>query len=122
MKATEVRIGNYVKRRNIVGEVMFVTRGNIGVEFEDGDEYYLDSEIDGIPIAEEWLLKFGFKINKFFEDSPQVYCYSDFYINFDTLQPEDSGFQIAKQEIKYVHQLQNLYFDLTGQELSINHV
>jgi len=87
---------------------------------------------DPIPLTEDWLLKFGFE--KETEGKPW------YYINHDALWSlyidiENSGleYHLMSEEdideitaidlainIKHVHQLQNLYFALTGEELKIN--
>lgn len=77
----------------------------------------------GIDLTEEWLLKFGFEV---------VYN-SDITKRYDLTIDERFDFLINKhdeklsgirfkgntfyQEVKSVHQLQNLYFALTGNEL-----
>lgn len=71
-----------------------------------------------IALTEQWLKDFGFKCEVYFEDSRPIYEKDGFYIDFDTLQPIDAGFNIAKVEIKFVHQLQNLHFPITGKELT----
>ena len=66
-----------------------------------------------IPLTEEWLLKFGFKNIKFKYEINNFIIWLDprstyYYLNYE-------GGNI---EIKYVHELQNLYFALTGKELA----
>lgn len=68
-----------------------------------------------IPITEEWLLKFGF------EKEPKIelenYYFKDGWL-CENYSEGDGGIHfIAKCE--YVHQLQNLYFALTGKELQL---
>jgi len=82
--------------------------------------------IDPVLLKEEWLLKFGF--NKFREY--KIYnrrnntwwyqiekhpSYKSGYIFFIDIKGINAPPSIR---IKYVHQLQNLYFSLTGRELS----
>jgi len=72
-----------------------------------------------IPLTEEWLLNFGFekkqmygKHNRyFFIKNKLYYCEHDFY----SFVYSNNSLEI--KEPKYVHQLQSLYFALTGQEL-----
>jgi hypothetical protein len=75
----------------------------------------------GIPLTEEWLLKFGFTFRKdtgfigwysqpVFGESIRVFLIENGYFKFHS----------ATTVIKYVHQLQNLYFALTNEELTIN--
>ena len=77
------------------------------------------NRLEPIPITPEWLERLGFKSDQFFDDTRPIFYLGDFYIDWDTLQPQDCGFDIAKIKIKYIHQLQNLYHALTGQELTV---
>ena len=88
----------------------------------DGDFYHL-SDIKFIPLTREWLFKFGFKL--VFAGSGDGYLYS-FGEKCNTMELINRGygfkyntFNSCEIEIKYVHQLQNLYFALTGEELKI---
>ena len=54
MKATELRIGNYIKQPNGVNTVFRISEG------EDVNTFP-EEEIEPIPLSEEWLEKFGFK-------------------------------------------------------------
>jgi len=110
MKATELRIGNYVypfDDINLVDEKI-IFRDFVKVSVKDLSD---TNHLYPIPITEEWLLKFGFKKHKAWDDS-FYYLKSDVDI-FEYL----SGFEHNDFHIKYVHQLQNLYFALTGEEL-----
>jgi hypothetical protein len=109
MKASELRIGN---------KVLFSENGKVFTVFEIakngivvGDEIeYTWIEIDqfeGIKLTEEWLLKFNFEKSSYGYESEML------TIGFDFRQ-EKTGVKI-----EYVHQLQNLYFALTGNELEI---
>jgi hypothetical protein len=79
-----------------------------------------------IPLTEEWLKKFGFegKINN-------ISLCGNFYLGYDpeyhrhkmALWYQKGSWCFSHTEqftvLKYVHQLQNLYFALCGQELEI---
>ncbi len=74
----------------------------------------------GISLSEEWLVKFGF--NKDRTDYKK-----DFFV-FNIMFDEDMFMYFHDSldwnsrlgnKIQYVHQLQNLYFALTGEELEI---
>jgi len=74
-----------------------------------------------IPLTEEWLLKFGFeKITEFsfcFDKFICEYFLQDIIVSFRLkYNPADSLFI---RDIKYVHELQNIYFALTGSELTV---
>ena len=138
MKANELRIGNWVEwvypnrapklsRKEWITDrevlqVQALGRRLVGVR----DSSYQYDQIEPIPLTEEWLLKsFGFS----YAADPKTMYYSkvfdevalyEFIIKrkfgrsffyFDT--------KNFVTQIKHVHQLQNLYFALTGEELII---
>lgn len=76
-----------------------------------------------IPLTEEWFLKFGFTRHweDFYNDVIYIKKVTDDYTEFEWgVYPNElgSGIQIKNSiKLKYVHQLQNLYFALTGEEL-----
>jgi hypothetical protein len=82
-----------------------------------------------IPITAEWLVKFGFE-NKGHGYSDNIYYKQQGWYNWahivtisDTGIVMKHGFMNQWSELKslqYVHELQNLYFALTGEELTIN--
>lgn len=109
MKASELRIGNYIQNFHSNCDIT-----QVDVECFTGNGYY-DGEMDGegIPLTDEWLVKFGFEILGVLvkqNDHMRLLCEYGVYF-FQTA--------IVKTEIKYVHQLQNLYFAVTGDELTI---
>ena len=106
MKANELRIGNHIRYRNEIIEVQ--STDILSAELSPSD-------FSAIILTEEWLLKFGFKRfpwglvvgNLLFKDN--LKCTE---LTFEV----GNGFRV---EIKYIHQLQNLYFALTGEELTL---
>jgi hypothetical protein len=68
------------------------------------------SHVEPIPLTEEWLVKFGFK--------PLV---KDWQIKGLIIHARKRGFVVNNRIpiLKTVHQLQNLYFALTGEELTL---
>lgn len=71
----------------------------------------------GIPITEEWLLKFGFHMS--YGLTGKVFRLGLYFIiGYDGIYYIELG-KGMNIEIKYVHQLQNLYFALTQTELII---
>jgi len=122
MKANELRIGNYVYH-----DALKIPRLGIdGVDYMqitgEGISCFEQKLMDVIPIplTEEWLLKFGFETWET-EVSLQIYDFWQLYNlkiaiykgNFYT------DINAKKIFIKHVHQLQNLYFALTSEELTI---
>lgn len=117
MKASELRIGNYVFYRNVETD-----EWTNDLPIEDGQEIDGADEYEPIPLTEEWLVKLGFEplIGRVFysidvpNNGPFWLEYTDDLTQlFYTI---DGEYTIGKN-IQYVHQLQNLYFALTGDEL-----
>jgi len=115
MEKTELRIGNLISYKG-EKEGYVSSIGNNGFEtcrtYNDmpfgSDEY---DDYEGIPLTEEKLVKFGF-----IKDSIYLfYSLGNFIIRHDFILC-DIGIRVY---IQYVHQLQNLYFALTGEELKI---
>jgi len=129
MKIQELRIGNWYMSVKFQQPVMCDL-----LDFYDlcakSDGVYDDPPINEmfspIPITEEWLGKFGFKKHKA-EDN---YFYKkwgnngvEFIFNSDRYSRNVFEYELGSnkyKQIKYVHQLQNLYFALTGKELEIS--
>lgn len=124
IRAQELRIGNLVKNDGCICEIMHLYGGdfiNCTLKTKQGNNINAHYKlIQPIPLTEEWLLKAGF--NKFPStqyDRDDFWCLE--YI-------ERKGHAYYNQfwcnqleiYIKYVHQLQNIYFCLTGEELNIN--
>lgn len=114
----ELRIGNYVLYDSIVIPPNFITARPTRLTEFPTKEYFEIPEVcpfAPIPLTEEWLVKFGFdKIE---------WADNEYYRNGYTVKIEEGytsvWFQTSEIEIKYVHQLQNLIFALTGQELEL---
>ena len=112
MKASELRIGNLVNyNEGGIFKVIGIHEFGIDCENEIETTYMEYENFKPIPLTEEWLLKFGFKNNRLgLFDCVKVGDDIGYHIYF-----------IGKhlKEVQYVHQLQNLYFALTGEELTI---
>ena len=128
MKATELRIGNFVFDDD-TDKIMVVSKieteeftdWNSGEEFsitclEFGTKKsYYDGVFRPIPLTEEWLLKFGFKYNKGFD----IYQKDDFIIRRKDFVLCNIDIEV---KFEYVHRLQNAYFELKNKELCYNFV
>jgi len=116
MKASELRIGNYVYFHGDVEEINMVDGdGLIGREEQPSCPI---KEFEPIPLTEEWLLKFGFEERMFGWWSSVLFLRTanrnGYFYDWQKTN-ENAG-----TNIEYVHQLQNLYFALTGKELILN--
>jgi hypothetical protein len=113
MKASELRIGNFYDHNGFVNEVNPNTIEEAWIAER--------SWIKPIPITEVWLWNFGFEINRQNKEENNIWrCYSE--EGFFELEQIGSGFFLDDNhcygtKINYIHQLQNLYFALTGEEL-----
>ena len=114
MKANELRIGNWVLACSggIETKVGMIA---VGIEFT----------FKPIPLTEEWLVKFGFeKKYQTFEFKGLNIDGTVVHFSFDKwcseYDIENCDFIEIPAECKHVHQLQNLYFALTGEELILN--
>lgn len=119
LKTSELRIGN---KMFLLGKVVSVTPMLIVEQAQSNlacQEY-----LQPIPLNEEWLVKFGFRFEKGDSENDWYFLeYRNFVFFSDTSCDYLKVFiwLVGKEiEINTVHQLQNLYFALTNQELTIN--
>jgi hypothetical protein len=133
----ELRIGNFVKCRvsNDAGIYQVIALDGINLKTmlngaRRGQWYITEENIKPIPITDKWLLSFGFRQSEenrddFYKDFGR----KTFQVCIDDGQGEifigfahDIGFPIEELchiDIQYLHQLQNLIFSITGEELTI---
>ena len=125
MELKELRLKNIIKYKK--GHIVTVESIDkcVGVKGIGGnyiDGFYDLCHFDPIKLDEEWLSKFGFaesKVKNAFELQVLDDLAKMFFNN-------DNGYFelivgkcicVCPAKIKYVHQLQNLYFALTGEDL-----
>jgi len=125
MKASELRIGNLIqlyrkpidkeKTNHIVKQI-----GDDLIMLVDGFLVNTDAGIEPIPLTEEWLIKFDWDMESM-EDGLICYdlVYDDIINQYHFYIYSVGGNKINCALLKHVHQLQNLYFALTGEELEI---
>ena len=108
MKASELRIGNWLND------------GFFDFQVEVQDILIISDMPEGlnikpIPLTEEWLMKFGFI---------QEHCCNGKYERWNKdcvyIEKINHVFHHDFISIGAIHQLQNLYFALTGEELQLN--
>ncbi len=118
MKAQELRIGNKLK----IGSLVLTVAELCADEFttpEHGAISYGHPILSGIPLTEEWLLKMGFNP---IDSDPDILYYTKNNVALNAFGDHSKiwlRYVSNTIEIKSVHQLQNLYFALTGEELTI---
>lgn len=124
MEASELRIGNLIQSIiPITGSLAERQRFDKEFYIVGVDTFEISKIFKGIPLTQGWLYKFGKKDNRGLLVENSNYPIGDLYIdsyngNDDEIYLRNcfSGYTFGIQ-IKYVHQLQNLYFDLTGKKL-----
>jgi hypothetical protein len=118
MKAQELRIGNLLKDidGNIVEVITVYENGNYVVHSSIHQFAIIEKDDDliiPIPITEEWLLRFGFVSNPY----QDRYENKSIHVQCNKTRGVTELWIENMPHIKYVHQIQNLYFALTGEEL-----
>jgi hypothetical protein len=124
IKANELRIGNLIQSKSNLCSLLEV-RQLFGDSFQAKDiGSFMYESCDGIPITEEWLLKFGF------ECSDQQSWSTGEEVNYKVYKKGDLAYNSIQNAWwlrgtmnhypEYVHELQNLVFALTGSELTID--
>jgi hypothetical protein len=121
LRAQELRIGNYVNYEQTTHVIHQLTNSICGSYWHKSnasDSYaHTYDEIKPIPLTEEWLERFGFeRLGNGFEFWESSVFNIEFIRNHWHISYTSN---VLCTHIKYVHQLQNLYFALTGEELTI---
>ena len=127
-KANELRIGNLLKRNGIV--VTIDGRSIFDIWDDDG---IVKLGYEPIEITEDWLIKFGFK--KTYADKCYALPFNRHSLHRLIITLADIGniltigdnyasngenlFVFTKDVVQYVHQVQNVYYSLTNEELTI---
>ena len=112
----ELRLGNLVRVSDRTLQVVGVGKHHIGLQGLIPIE-----EIDPIPITPEWLERMGIYWDIYWQgrtDGNWVITEGNEHGNWRIAYGKRRN-DIIMWNLKYVHQLQNLYFALTGEELTI---
>jgi hypothetical protein len=116
LQSKELRIGNFIENTDSQMASYMVVNADVIKQ----NELKMYASLEPIPLTEEWLLKFGFEesmswtyVIELQGNLKLVYYLGEkgWSIGFKTY----SDFS----NLEYVHQLQNLYFALTGEELTL---
>jgi len=119
MQAKELRIGNLVYKFGVPPAVEIIRLSK--------DKILIDAT--PITLTEEWLKRFGCLPNDT-DDSGNINYWNkekDFSVDMELFRTSTGIESILsyvicsnrKKQITYVHQLQNLYYALTGEELTL---
>lgn len=129
--ASELRVGNYVasdhfKDRDVIVKVRLIGQEQAIVEHPSGlsEPMLYQGEMRAIKLTEEILLKCGFRFDKSTSDiklllpvpNLSLEIHATFYHGQFVIELVNHLVPIVT-EVESLHQLQNLYFALTGKEL-----
>lgn len=127
IKTNELRIGNWVMDENgIIQYVYQIYQGCVELSADEtgqDDMDYHEKEIFGIPVTEEILVSAGFDM------ITSAWWEKDGYFKLLFLYLVEEGMSfnycsgdevVLSRSYRYVHQLQNIYFSVTGYELDIS--
>jgi hypothetical protein len=138
MTKQELRVGNivtdefYESFKKII-TVESINDKGINLEVQNSDDYpemqshwiepyYTFDQLQGIELSEEWLIKMGFGKCDEHESGHNEHSVFGFYYDwhFKRFYLECETDRVRVPHIQYVHQLQNLFYALTGTELTID--
>ncbi len=133
VSVTDLRIGNYViynnKEIGTITEVQAFLFNNGKVAINQRlDIFYHTENIKPIPLTEEWLLKLGFIFNGWNYDFENLRFHAqsknekgEFY-NTEFYVKKGLEMVLVSFNVKFVHNMQNIYKELRGYELQIGNL
>lgn len=131
IKIEELRVGNWVTsiRSDKPQKVTYISSqkvkdgfyNSVSMDYEK-ENYLLTEHLFPIPLTPEILEKAGFhqrmaEVETWWLDCIEIHLDSVYWYSIDR-NGEDSGSKF--REITHLHQVQNLYYCLTGHELTLN--
>jgi hypothetical protein len=118
MKANEIRLGNWFK---FIGKELPTHILDTDIFQWNEDCWYYELEggnmlekTEPIALTEEWLLKFGYIEN----NENYTWVIENHDVEIDVF-ARRVGFFYRHHKLQFVHQLQNLFYALTDEELTI---
>lgn len=125
MEAKDLRIGNIIECDNIEYNVWDISGGYVGLDSAVKDHHTTKclDKINPIPLTDKHLDRLGFKSNGD-EDDEEWYCISQphfaLFLGLDGTWKMIFDTYFIDIEIKYVNQLQNIFYFLENEELVLN--
>lgn len=135
LKCTDLRIGNYVNIEGDVVKVKEIYEKSIHYTYGEYESYATEDFIQPIELTEEVLVKIGFKKNKYdwweyfpdrenkisilMTDNYTIIEYANLFHCPEDVTEVNYGSTLEFPRRIYIHQLQNAYYCLTGEELEV---
>lgn len=117
----ELRVGNLLTVKGATYTVLEICQKHLTVSKNGTPMHWRHDDnhpLVGIPLTEEWLIKFGIvKFSGWVGEFREAWRKTNSYFQLERVGQDEWVFHGV--EIKYVHQLQNLYRALTGDELCV---
>ncbi len=122
LQQPEFRIGNifgltsFFSEKNKVRKVTKIRKNKVLI----GGKWLNSNRLNLVSITEDILLKCGFTPFKWLKDAVVYQC------KFFNLKLDSNGVNLFSdtlrnlEPVKHLHKLQNLYYDITGEQLEIN--
>lgn len=122
IKQNELRLGNYVKTIHDTLDIIKVTEIKESVIYSDKTKGISYGSLLPIPLTREILLKCGFEQSEWdnYSTFRNLFCQEGSIVISLKNKYIEIGDLTLDFKIKHLHQLQNLYFALTNEELKIN--
>lgn len=133
MNKAELMIGNLIVYKDQVGVVESIGPDKLSLRSIDEKVDLVTNPIDvisydecsGIPLNEEWMLALGLIAdpdNAVYEELWYNFPDERFSIKLNTSAPHkvELEYIIILKMVSFVHELQNLYFILTGEDLKVS--
>lgn len=118
MKSNEYRIGNIIDSDRGIGVISELSeyKSNVGIRTNEFKHFaYINATISRVTLTHKWLLDFGFeKDGVQYSKAGVIILYEKRFFKF--------YYGVGMGDFKnlnYVHQLQNLFYCLTGEELQV---
>jgi len=126
METKELRIGNLLHYRLFADNISVRGIGKNCIWLNDNEHAGPISieHLESIPLTEEWLEKLGLTKsalgNDFEPNEPKWYSWIKGVFNLEIQENGEIWFEVYSHyiHVKWVHQLQNLYYMLTEEELN----
>lgn len=124
MESKDLRIGNLLENMGDIIKVEYLDKSLVKGVYHRVDTYNTSIQLkqcNPILLTEEWLRNMGFTGDGNMNILVNSRIILEYDSHYNTVELYSLGFKANLHlEVKYVHQLQNIYFALSGEEISFN--